>query len=56
MRWLESSHNNFTEQKSTLNGIRTLAGAIPEKHTTAMDKLDELGPFLASVRMSGGHM
>ncbi|KAF6227713.1 hypothetical protein HO173_012043 [Letharia columbiana] len=48
--------NNFTEQMNTLNGIRMLAEAIPVRHTTAVNELDELRSIPASMRVGEGHL
>lgn len=47
--------DSLTAQTSTLNGIRMLAENVPDNHKTTMDKLDQLGSILASIRMDEAH-
>ena len=48
--------DNLTAQRSTLNGIRISAEAVPDNHETTMNKLDQLGSILASTRMGEAHL
>ena len=47
---------NFREQTNTLNEIRMLAGNIPDNHTAAMNKLDEIKSTLALTSVGQGHL
>ena len=47
---------NFTQQTNTLNEIRMLAENMPDNHTTAMNKLDELKSILALLPVRQGYL